>query len=120
MGMSEKLILLIGRSFTRAEYIRLTVMQGLIWSLADIFLVFCLLKLTNLIRSRNGKRTTVIRYLLLALSALLTPLLIFFPEPGSFFMLESIIFGIQYMILLYTLIVDSRMVMSELKKCISG
>lgn len=117
--MFEELFIYVARNFVKGEYIKLTVFQGLLWSAADIFLVFCLLRVRD-VALRSGSQAAVrLRYILLGFSALLTPLLFFCRQPGTFFFLESVIFGLQYGILIYTLVRDSSSILAELREHIS-
>ena len=117
--MAEELFIYLARNFVKGEYIRLTVFQGLLWSVADIFLVFCILRVRDVARRPCSQAAARLRYILLGFSALLTPLLFFCRHPGIFFFLESVIFGFQYGILIYTLVRDSFSILTELRKHIS-
>jgi hypothetical protein len=59
-------------------------------------------------RRRAGLKAPWVRYVLLGLSAVLTPLLLFTRTPGEFFRLESVICGGQFLILLYTAVFERR------------
>jgi uncharacterized membrane protein len=117
--MFEDLFIYLARNFVKGEYIKLTVFQGLLWSAADIFLVFCLLRVRDVVQSSGSQASARLRYILLGFSALLTPLLFFCRQSGTFFFMESVIFGLQYGILIYTLVRDSSSILAELKEHIS-
>jgi hypothetical protein len=108
MNAMESLMLWIGTHFTADAYITSTKIQGLTWSLADIVLVFVLLKIAGMIRAKSGKKKILFRYLFLYLSALLTPLLLLTTTPRQFLWLESLICGIQFLILAYTVILEGK------------
>jgi hypothetical protein len=98
----EQTILWISRNFTSESYLFHSKVQGILWSAADILLVLALLKIVDLGRRREGLKGPWVRYVLLGLSAVITPLLLFARTPGEFFRLESLICGGQFVILLYT------------------
>ena len=104
----EQIFLWMSRNFTTETYLFHSKVQGILWSSADIILVLAMLKIVGLGRRRAGLKKPLVRYLLLGLSALLTPLLLFSRTPREFFLLECIICGGQFLILLYTVVVERR------------
>ena len=106
-------------NFTGERYMFYTKVQGLLWSLADVILVFTLLKLADVVRKTTGQKKIKGRYVLLYISALLTPLLIPARTPEQIFFVESIVCGIQFLILAATLASESRGVMEYLARKIS-
>jgi len=116
MKFFESLLLLVGKNFTTEVYMFYTKLQGMIWSIADIVLVLVLLKIADLIRKRSQKKRITLRYVFLLVSAILTPLLIFTKTPRQFLLLESIICGTQFSILVYTVIVEIKDMVEAVKK----
>ena len=116
MKFFESLLLLVGKNFTTEVYMFYTKLQGMIWSIADIVLVLVLLKIADLIRKRSQKKRITLRYVFLLVSAILTPLLIFTKTPRQFLLLESIICGTQFSILVYTVIVEIKEIVEAVKK----
>lgn len=112
----ETLFTTIGRGFSPEVYLATTKVQGILWSAADIALIYFLLKIAGLARIADGRRKVARRYRLLALSAVLIPFLVFMPTARHFFILESIIFGLQFSILIHTLAADTRPVLALLAK----
>ena len=108
MKALDAIFLWIGSNFKMEIYLVVTKIQGILWSIADIVLIFFFLKITDFIRSKTQKEGQVWGYMLLWLSALLTPFLLITKTSRQFFLLESIICGIQYSLLLYTLIVERK------------
>ena len=106
----DSLLLWIGTYFTEETYMFYTKIQGMIWSLADFLLIFFILKIIDLVRANEGKGKIFFRYLFLWSSAVLTPLLILPQTKNGFFLLESIICGIQFSILVYTVMVERKRV----------
>lgn len=116
MKFFESLLLLVGKNFTTEVYMFYTKLQGMIWSIADIVLVLVLLKIADLIRKRSQKKRITLRYVFLLVSAILTPLLVFTKTPRQFLLLESIICGTQFSILVYTVIVEIKEMVKAVKK----
>ena len=104
----EQIILWISRNFISESYLFHSKVQGILWSAADILLVLALLKIVALGRRRAGLKGPWVRYVLLGLSAVITPLLLFARTPGEFFRLESVICGGQFLILLYTAVFERK------------
>jgi len=110
----------IALHFTTEAYMLSSKIQGILWSMADLALIFILLKISDVVRSRAGRRKILFRYILLCFSAILTPLLAFTQEPKEFFILESIICGIQFSILLYSIAVEGKDMMDFFKEILSS
>lgn len=90
--------------FTVAMYLQATKIQGIFWSAADIMLVYYFLKIAALCDGDPNRAKMTARYALLWVSALLTPLLLITQTQDQYFILDAVICGIQYLILLYTLV----------------
>ncbi|MDY7034474.1 MAG: hypothetical protein SVY10_21560 [Thermodesulfobacteriota bacterium] len=108
MTYVEDIFLWLRTVFTIDVYMISTKIQGILWSIADVILVFFLLKISDIIRTRTGKRRIISRYVLLYLTAFATPLLVFTKTPHQFFLLESIVCGTQFAILVYTIFAERR------------
>ncbi len=111
----EKFYLWIGHGFTAEVYLLATKIQGILWSTADIIFIYFLLKLADLARKKNNKKKIFYQYHLLWLSAIFVPFLIFTTTSKQFFRLESIIFGLQFSILIYTIFADIKGIMNYLR-----
>lgn len=118
-SLLEKFFTAIGRGFSPECYLVTTKVQGILWSTADIALIYFLLKITDLARAGQSARA-VWRYRLLCLSATLVPFLVLATTSRRFFILESIIFGLQFTVLIYTLAADTRPVLGFLKNRLTG
>ncbi|MBN1106616.1 MAG: hypothetical protein JXL84_24655 [Deltaproteobacteria bacterium] len=105
------LFLYIGRHFSTEAYLISSKIQGLLWSAADVVLVLAVLKIAESARRRCGMGKPLLRYGLLCVSLLLTPLLVFAGTPREFFLLESLICGAQFGILLYTVIMERKRIL---------
>jgi hypothetical protein len=104
----EQFLLWISLNFTDEAYLFHSKIQVILWSAADIILVLAMLRIVNLSRRRVGLKGPLVRYVLLGLTAALTPLLLFARTPGEFFRLECIICGGQFLILLYTVVFERK------------
>jgi hypothetical protein len=92
--------------FTRDAYLVSTKVQGLMWSGADLLLVFAFLRIADVLRAKSGDPPIRWRYAFLALTALLTPLLVFARSSREILLLESLVCGVQFLILVATLILE--------------
>lgn len=106
MALLENALFWLATHFSTDAYLVSTKVQGLLWSAADIVLVFVLLRIADLLRRHANTRPIRWRYLLLGLTVLLTPLLAFVSLPRHFLVLESVICGIQFLLLVYTLVAE--------------
>jgi len=110
----REFLLWISRVFDITAYLGITKIQGLLWSVADIVMILAFLLVVDILIRKQGSRVSCWRYILLFSTLLMTPFLLFTRSSKAFFLLESAIFGIQYLILLYTLIKNSRAVVKVL------
>lgn len=108
MDILSQALLWIGTHFTAGVYLNSTKVQGLMWSTADIVLVFIFLRIADVLRVREGVRRIRWRYVILAGTALLTPLLVFAATPRQILILESIVCGTQFLLLVVTLFTEKR------------
>lgn len=106
MSLLHDSFLWVGANFTTDLYMVTTKVQGILWSAADIVLIFVFLRIAAHARLTLDKNRIVWRYYLLWLSAILTPLLLFTETPRDFFVLETLIVGIQYAILIFSVVVE--------------
>jgi len=112
----ETIFLAIGQGFSPAIYLMATKIQGILWSAADVTLIYYLLKIADQARAGQDGRKARWRYRLLALSGLLMPPLLLMPDARSFFIQESLVFGLQFAVLLHTLATDTRPILALLVK----
>jgi hypothetical protein len=119
-SLLDRLFLQIGTGFTTEAYMAVTRFQGILWSISDILIIFILLKIVSLIKGQDHRKRILIQYLLLWISAIIVPFLIFIKDPSLFFKVESVIFGLQFIVLIYTVIADSRDIMNYFKKIVRG
>jgi len=98
----------IGKNFTTEAYMLTTQVQGILWSISDIIIIYFMLKIASLIREKNRKKKILFRYIFLWLSAILVPFLVFTTTPKQFFILESVIFGLQFSVLIYSVFTETK------------
>jgi len=118
MKILEDMFLWIGSNFTPEAYLFYTKLQGLLWSGADIMLVFMLLRISDFVGERSRRGKIRFRYFFLGASVILTPLLLFTRTRREFFVLESVICGLQFAILLYTVIAERKGLMAFFREMV--
>lgn len=116
----ETMFLWVGRNFSPEAYLLVTKIQGLLWSGADVILIFCILKITDVVLAHNQQRPVRVRYWLLLLSVLPIPLLLFVSRGSHFFLIECVIFGLQFSILIYTIVVHIRDIMIFFRRIVEN
>ncbi len=119
MESIDAIFLHIGSGFSRDAYFLLTKIQGILWSIANTVIVFYFLKITDLIRMHNHRKQIRYRYYFLLVSAILSLFLLFTENGTIFFTLEAAIYGIQYTILLYTMILERKELMHHFREIVS-
>jgi hypothetical protein len=107
----DTLFLQIAEGFSPTEYIFWTKIQIVAWSAADIALVFAVLRIVGLARAHAGKQRIPVRYVLLAVSAGLTSVVLVLESSQQIFRLEAAVVGLQFAILIYSIIVDRQPVL---------
>jgi hypothetical protein len=118
VGLLEEPLLWIGAHFTADVYLASSKLQGILWSAADIALVLAFLRIADFVRARTGEKKIRFRYHFLWLSALLTPLMLFARTPQQFFLLEAVICGTQFLILVYTVVAERRRMVAVMRKAL--
>ncbi len=116
----EMVLLEIGKNFSTEAYMMTTKVQGILWSISDIIIIYVMLKIVSLIREQNQKKKILLRYVFLWLSAILVPFLVFTITPKQFFILESIIFGLQFSVLIFSILTETKDTIIFFKKIIVG
>ncbi len=107
----DTLFLRIAEGFSPTEYIFWTKIQLVAWSAADIALVFAVLRIVGLARAHAGNQRIRVRYVLLAASAGLTSVVLVLESSQQIFRLEAAVVGLQFAILIYSIIVDRQPVL---------
>ncbi|HLC75115.1 MAG TPA: hypothetical protein VJH88_04645 [Candidatus Nanoarchaeia archaeon] len=86
-----------------ALFFELAKIEGMLWSIADVLLIFSVLKLVNVIRKCTAVQPYKKLYYLLFFSFALTPLLLFVSNLFYFLTIEIIVLDIQYIIVIYVI-----------------
>jgi len=120
MEILTNTLLWVGNHFSHEVYYTTTKVQGIFWSLADIAIVWYMLRIADLIRNRTGRPKITWRYYLLLLSAILTPLLLAIKNANHFFILEAVIFAIQYLLLMYSVLAERKDVLQFIRATIQN
>jgi len=82
-------------------FLQLAKIEGILWSISDVFLVFFVLKLIDAFRKHNKIEPYKKLYYLLFSSFAITPILLFVSTFSQFLFVEIIVLDIQYFILIY-------------------
>jgi len=101
-------ILWMSAHFSPEQYLFWTRWQCLAWTLADLLMVYLLIRLSNLARSAVQHPPHRIAYALLGMTALLTPLVLFAPNGGMLFVIELGITVPHFFLLGYLLAANVR------------
>ena len=107
----EDFLLWVAHDFDTPRYLFHTKLQAVFWSIADLVLIFAFLKIIDRLKKKTGDRGVYKRFWLLYFSALLKIFLFFLKKPTIFLSLDYMICGLQYAILLYTVIADWKTIM---------
>ena len=109
------ILLWVSQNFTAEIYLFSTKIQGIMWSIVDIALLYFLLRIIALARAKTKMKRILFRYLFLLFSVVLTPFLVFVETSRVFFYLESIICGIHFSILIYIVLAERKMILAFLR-----
>jgi len=119
-NLIEKILFEIGIEFSTETYMLTTKVQGILWSISDIIIIYFMLKIASLIREKNQKKRILFRYIFLWLSVVLVPFLVFTVTPKQFFILESVIFGLQFSVLIYSVFAEAKDTLAFFRKIVAG
>ncbi|MBN1849361.1 MAG: hypothetical protein JW932_12325 [Deltaproteobacteria bacterium] len=117
MQVIENALLWLVQHFNTPRYMFHTKLQALVWSLADIVLVFAFLKIIDRMKRKEGRKGITVRFWFLYCTAGLKIIPFFFGTPEMFISLDFLICGLQYAILVYTIIVDRKTLMALPQHC---
>ena len=120
MEILTNILLWVGSHFSHEVYYTTTKIQGIFWSMADIAIAWYMLKIADFIRNRTGRPKIIWRYYFLLLSAILTPFLLVMKTAKYFFILEAVIFAIQYLLLMYSVVAERKGVLLFIKATIQN
>ena len=106
----------IGSTFSQEQYLFWTHIQGSLWTLADVVIVFYLIRIANLFRGHLGRRKHRGAYIVLAATI---PFAVYLPltsTGSSFFYLELAVTVPHFLLLLYICIGDASITLEALGK----
>ena len=106
----------IGSTFSQEEYLFWTHIQGSLWTLADVVIVFYLIRITNLFRGYLGRRTHRGAYIVLAATIPFAAYLPLTSTGTSFFNLELAVTVPHFLLLLYICIGDASITLEAIGK----
>lgn len=116
MNCFENLLLSISKYFTENIYLLTAKIQAILWSTADVILIFFFLKIINFIRLKVHKERIISGYIFLGISTFLIFLIPFTKTFQEFSILETIICWIQFSILIIALIATRKDALLFIKK----
>jgi len=106
----------IGSTFSQEQYLFWTHIQGSLWTLADVVIVFYLIRITNLFRSHLGRRKHRGSYFVLAATIPFAVYLPFTSTGSTFFYLELAVTIPHFLLLLYVCIGDANVTLEAIGK----
>ena len=114
--MFDELFLLIGTHYREALYLNGAKIAGILCSYADIFVAAVFLRVMDVIRGRKPSKR---RFAVLALFALVTPVLLFPKQGLHFFVVQFLVLAPPYLVLVYTALTEARHFVSHVKERLS-
>lgn len=92
---------------------------GMLWSISDVLLVYFTLKFVNVLRKNKELKEYKKLFYLLFFSFLLTPFLLFVPNIQVFMFIEVFVVSVQYLILVYVILKDYKMIIEWFKEFVA-
>ena len=117
-NIMEMVFLELGKSFSTEAYMLTTKVQGILWSISDVLIIYVMLKIVSLIREQNQRKKILFRYIFLWLPAILVPFLVFTTTPKQFFNLESVISELQFSVLIYSVFAETKETINFFRKIV--
>ncbi len=108
-----------GGWFTPEQYLLWTRVEGLAWTLADLVIVWYLLRLGNLCRASMGRRQHRIAYAVLAMTLPFVALLPFAQTGMAFFFLELLVTIPHFVLIVYALLTDAPIAAQALHRMLA-
>lgn len=104
----------VGNRFNHSDYLVWSRIAGVLWTVADAIIAFCMIYIGNLVRAYQAVRPHRFSYALLATSCLPAVYIPFVDTSAAFYRLELIITIPQYLIILYICAADARLAIHAL------
>lgn len=105
-------------TFGHDSYLFWSRIEGTAWTLADLVIVFYLLRTANICRRFVGARPHRLSYVCLALTVPFAALIPFSPNATAFFRLELVVTVPHFLLILYVLLLDLRHGVSTLSRLV--
>ena len=98
----------VGGHFSPGDYMFWTRIEGTLWTAADVFIVFYLVRCANLCRKIVGEPPHVAPYAILGATLPFCALIPFLHSGALFFLLELVVTAPHFMLILYLICADAR------------
>ena len=102
------LLNVMGNAFTAEQYLFWTRLECSVWTLADVVIVFCLIRLANASRRVLNRPAHVFSYVALAATLPLAAFIPFAPTGGIILLIELAVTIPHFLLILYVLVKDAR------------
>lgn len=109
----------IGGRFSPEQYLFWTRLQASLWTVADIVLVFYLLRTANLARTLVDRRRHWVPYIMLAMTLPFASVLPFAPTGRVIFRVELLVTVPHFLIILYVLARNMQVFAAALAKLLA-
>ncbi len=106
--MLDALVAAMGNAFTAEQYLFWTRIECFTWTLADIVIVFCLIRLANTARKTLHLAPHVFSYVVLAATSPLAAFIPLAPNGGIILLIELTVTIPHFLLILYVLAKDAR------------
>lgn len=106
--MIDQAIHWMGTHFSPESYLFWTRIQCLLWTAADVVIVYNLIRIANTGRKLTGDRPHRVSYVVLGLTLLPTPLIAVAKTGGTVFLIELLITAPHFLLILYLLWANRR------------
>jgi hypothetical protein len=114
--MFDALLNAMGNAFTPEMYLFWTRVECSVWTLADVVIVFCLIRLANAARKVLDRDPHVFSYLILAATIPLAAFIPLAPTGGIILLIELAVTIPHFLIILYVLAKDAGCVAAALHR----
>ena len=113
--MIDKLVLWVGANFTGNIFEVSTIIQEILWSMAELLIVFHCLKIADAVRTRFGNRPFRVRYMVFWCIVVANPVILF-TAPGE---THDKLMLLNFSMMVYTLISERKVLLLARKEILS-
>lgn len=114
--MIGDLVHFLGSHFTHEQYLFWSRIQGSLWTLADIVLVFYLIRIANLCRGYLGEPRHVAPYIILAATLPPAAFIPFLTDSLTFFRIELLVTIPHFLLIFWMLLFNARRVLEAVRR----